>query len=247
MIVPTQCRETCCIQIEETRYWYSSEAQVGSLPSFSPLLRDWKKEGLREELVARLTFVSFYCAIACHLCCFFFEFALLSLYVWGQYVCTLTRHAVTVLCHKGRKMYWYWLLQHDRNMCHSLLFRGQRDSCGDLRLFIFFHYMLRVTSPLDFLFQVPEILRDTADALSDSSFGFHTTAPLAPKNQQKTRQTDACCQWLHEEISSFCWAVAGFCNCISKGSLHLWLPPSSQSVDYLQLESALSTETYTNV
>lgn len=42
------------------------------------------------------------------------------------------------------------------------VFQGQRDAWGDLRFFFFIpHYMLCVTSPLYFLFQVPEILRDT--------------------------------------------------------------------------------------
>lgn len=56
---------------------------------------------------------------------FSLKFAHLSFYMRGQYMCTLTCQAVTVLCQKGWKMYRYRLPQHNRNMFHILCFKAK--------------------------------------------------------------------------------------------------------------------------
>lgn len=208
----------------------SSEAQVWASPSFSLLLQDWKRfEGGTFDvclvlLCNRVPFVLL-----------FLEFAHLSLYVWGQYACTRTFRAVTVLRHKGWKMYWHWPLPHNRNMRHSGFVSRPKGCLG--RHCLFFHYMLCATSPLDFLFQVPEILRDTPPLSLIPIFGFHTIAP-PPKTNLGKQTHAAVTSWRLEHNSSFCGAVAGFCRCISEGH-DTSDSPSSQSVDCFAIRVCL--------
>lgn len=152
-----------------------------------------RSNGNGKRLVAHLTFVSFYCAIACYCCCFFFEFAHLSFYVWGQYMCTLTCLAVTVLCHKGWKMYWYWLPQHNRNMFHILCFKA-KGMLGET-LDFFFYPPLHAVRHLSTIFSFPSA-RDPEGHPTLSPIpisGFHTTSPK--------HTTDRCM------LSVTCWRL----------------------------------------
>lgn len=142
-----------------------------------------RSNGNGKRLVAHLTFVSFYCAIACYSCCFFFEFAHLSFYVWGQYMCTLTCQAVTVLCQKGWKMYWYRLPQHNRNMFHILCFKA-KGMLGETCDFFFLSPTTCCASPLHYIF-FSKCQRSwgTPNTLSDSNFGFSHNQPKTHNRQ----------------------------------------------------------------
>lgn len=181
----------------------SCVAQVGSLPSFSPPLQVYEKECLREELheeqweweEASGTF-DFCLVLLCN------RVLLLLLFLW---ICTFI-----FLCLRPVYVYSYLPSSHStvskgmkdvlvptpptqQKYVSHFVFQGQRDAWGDLRYFFFIpHYMLCVTSPLYFLFQVPEILRDTQHSLR---FQFRVFTQPA----QNTQQTDACFQWLAED------------------------------------------------
>lgn len=149
MIVPTSCRKTCCIQTERNVFFFN--VPCGEFWSIGlghrPRSRHSSKteRGTLRKSEAHLTFVSFCCAIACHLCCFFFlEFARLSLHARGQSACPLTWRAVTAPW-KG--------IDNTTEICFTV-FVSRPKGC-------FFHHMPPVTSTLDFLFQVPEIPRVT--------------------------------------------------------------------------------------
>lgn len=198
----------------------SCVAQVGSLPSFSPPLQVYQKECLREELheeqweweEASGTF-DFCLVLLCN------HVLLLLLFLW---ICTFI-----FLCLRPVYVYSYLpssnstvskgmkdvLVQHNRNIFHILCFKAKGMLGETLDWFFIPHYMLCVTSPLYFLFQVPDILRDTQHSLW---FQFRVFTQSA----QNTQQTDACFQWLDEDqigIGSFCWSVTGFCSRISEG------------------------------